>query len=231
MKSIAFAVLALAASAQAIMGPDGYKDCRGCTNAGLTWQEEAKQCTANCDIQDISCVRQSSRCPPQIAQEWPQYGNCFDCVGAGYKWSAGRCTRQCAADAPCATRPSQCNPKPQPPSKPCDCYVDVTKVPKYRYNYILMWKDRPCGYSLGALYQGRCLYYAKRNSYGKVWPANCGSGTFDYIKMKTASGKSTGWVASDFLVCRRPNNDNYPRPPPAAPASYAGPSDDLKVLN
>jgi hypothetical protein len=37
---------------------------------------------------------------------------------------------------------------------PCDCYVDTHGD----YAYINMWKGYPCsGYSLGALYQDRCV--------------------------------------------------------------------------
>ena len=183
IKSVTFVVVATASAVSAAQwgGPEMYRDCTSCTNAGQTWQEEARACTYKCAIPDISCVRSSSRCPGSY-------------------------------------------PPPPPPQRPFDCYVDVTKVRGYRYEYINMWKRAPCsGQSLGALYDGRGLYYATPSSPFNDWPANCGSGNFDYIEMQTASGKSVGWVASEFLNCGRYPPPAAPRPPPAA-ASVALPS-------
>lgn len=45
-------------------GPSEYKDCASCTGTGFTWQHEARTCTRNCDIMDISCIRDGTMCPP-----------------------------------------------------------------------------------------------------------------------------------------------------------------------
>jgi hypothetical protein len=150
------------------------------------------------------------------------YGNCYDCTSAGLKWGGnGRCLMQCPQDIACYKTPSSC-PGVAPPTKPCDCYVDLRKVPGYKLNYINMWAKKPCGRSLGALYQGRCLYFANGYNLGKRVTGNCGAGSLKYAKLATASGKSVGWVAEKFLVCRR--SDWYPPAPAPAPAASQVPT-------
>jgi hypothetical protein len=76
----------------------------------------------------------------------------------------------------------------------CDCTV-VGARPG-----INMWKgSRPCGNSAGTLANGRCLNYAPGDWSPKT--ANCGAGTYEYVKMVTSSGKSTGWYVF-FVVFR-----------------------------
>jgi hypothetical protein len=156
---------------------------------------------------------------------------CTDCTNAGMTWQkeANRCTGSCdIPDISCQRTPAECGgyipqPVPEPVPEPFDCYVDLRGS---GMNYINIWRKKPCTSkygSFGALYQGRGLYYV-RDYEGDVmeWPRDvyCGGDYHSYIKMRTASGKSVGWVAEDMLVCV--NNNKYPTPPPApAPAAQA----------
>ena len=58
--------------------------CTACLNEGKTWQPEAHECTAGCEIMDISCYRDA--CPKRCSEDC---GACFseaDCRGAGCSW-------------------------------------------------------------------------------------------------------------------------------------------------
>jgi hypothetical protein len=177
-------------------------------------------------IADASCIdeRNIDLCdniPPERPWNQPfdpsMYKNCKDCTQNQQKWFNNKCVAQCPADAPCYTKPSAC-------PKQCDCYVDLRKDKKYKLNYINMWAgNKPCARSLGALFQGRCLYFVANDgeSLGKRVTANCGAGSLKYVKLRTESGKSVGWVAEKFLACR---SSNKPIPPPPAPAPAASQS-------
>ena len=61
------------------------EECEACLAGGGTWQPEARECTADCDVQDISCFRDA--CPAPCAAG--ACGSCFSqaaCDDAGCRW-------------------------------------------------------------------------------------------------------------------------------------------------
>lgn len=135
-------VLAVAVVASATSAPK-YTDCRSCVEAGLKWQEAGKSCNARCLIADASCIDEKiidlcDNIPPERPWNLPfdpaMYKNCKDCTQNQQKWFNKKCVRQCPADAPCYTKPSNC-------PKTCDCYVDLDKDKNYKLSYINMWAN------------------------------------------------------------------------------------------
>ncbi len=63
--------------------------CSACLADGGTWQPEAEACTADCDIQDISCF--VDRCPDVPTED------CDSCLASGGTWQpeAESCTADC----------------------------------------------------------------------------------------------------------------------------------------
>ena len=61
-------------------------DCETCLASGGTWQPEVSECTANCDLADISCFE--DECPG--ACEAGACDNCFSrsrCLDADCNWN------------------------------------------------------------------------------------------------------------------------------------------------
>ncbi len=59
--------------------------CEACLASGGTWQPEASECTADCDLMDISCFR--DECPGDCAVD--SCGDCFsdtECAAIGCEW-------------------------------------------------------------------------------------------------------------------------------------------------
>jgi len=73
----------------------GSSACSQCTSEGGTWQPEANECTKNCEIQDISCFRDS--CPEPCSSEGCQCFSEADCEGAGCRWKVEGEGAWCAA--------------------------------------------------------------------------------------------------------------------------------------
>lgn len=64
----------------------GVTTCEACLEKGGTWQPEADSCNRGCDLQDISCFRDT--CPG--ACEAGACDNCFDqttCEAASCVWN------------------------------------------------------------------------------------------------------------------------------------------------
>lgn len=78
-------------------GPDadGASKCQQCVSEGGTWQPEADQCTSNCDIQDISCFRDS--CPEPCSADGCQCFSESECEGVGCRWTVEGEAAWCAA--------------------------------------------------------------------------------------------------------------------------------------
>jgi hypothetical protein len=80
----AFALLALLACAG---DPTTAGSCEECLDRGGTWQPEARACTEECDLQDVSCF--ASACPGPCGPGACDF--CFnqgDCDAAGCLWRA-----------------------------------------------------------------------------------------------------------------------------------------------
>jgi hypothetical protein len=58
--------------------------CEECLDSGGTWQPEAEQCTADCDIMDISCY--SDECPGACGDDCAYCFGSADCEDAGCTW-------------------------------------------------------------------------------------------------------------------------------------------------
>jgi hypothetical protein len=70
--------------------------CETCLSSGGTWQVEANTCTTDCNIQDISCFRDS--CPGPCAAD--SCGTCFsqgDCEAVDCTWRAEAEANWCTA--------------------------------------------------------------------------------------------------------------------------------------
>jgi hypothetical protein len=67
--------------------------CEDCLEQGGTWQPEAEQCTADCDLMDISCFRDT--CPGECSEDC---GSCFnqtECEAASCTWRVEAETMWC----------------------------------------------------------------------------------------------------------------------------------------
>lgn len=71
----------------------------------------------------------------------------------------------------------------------CECFISLDE----NEQYIELWKNKPCGKSLGALYDGRCVTvkdsYIKGSDLG-----GCGDPNTRYAKVTTDTALSTGFV-------------------------------------
>eukprot|EP00124_Ichthyophonus_hoferi_P003452 Ihof_evm5s299 gene=Ihof_evmTU5s299 len=105
----------------------GFNVCSDCISEGCTWQPEAEQCTSNCQISGVSCLRdQCSGLPKKICNNAT---NCLSCLGQGCTWQPilNTCTENCAVrDSACYTGKGQCSqatpldiPPPPPTGKLC----------------------------------------------------------------------------------------------------------------
>lgn len=91
-------VLLLLAGCHRVTFPESEEAeaCRRCLAEGRTWQRFG-QCTANCDLQDASCFRDS--CPGPCS---PQ--NCGDCATPA-QCEAAACLWKVAGEAMWCTQP------------------------------------------------------------------------------------------------------------------------------
>ncbi len=69
--------------------------CEDCLASGGTWQPEASECTKDCNVQDISCFRDT--CPPACSESCDGCFSQTECEAATCQWNQEAEATWCSA--------------------------------------------------------------------------------------------------------------------------------------